>query len=199
MQINLTWDLFIIVFFIITIAYSYIIWANKTLKLIFWSYISILVSDWVWNLIIKWTTMFGPMLWFTWLSSWDSIIIITKISFFLLWMVVLWTNSNFNVKMPEWVSWIKKIFALLFFSLMNASVFVATILVFVAWWSFLSEQWVKMMTLSLSNIYHNSYIVQLIILNYNLIFIIPIVTFIALSYKREWWWESEEIELSEEE
>ena len=50
MEINLSWDLFVIVFFAVIIAYSFIIGRNQTLKVIIASYIAILASDGIGNL-----------------------------------------------------------------------------------------------------------------------------------------------------
>jgi lipoprotein signal peptidase len=51
MEINLSWDLFVVVFFTVIIAYSFIIGRNQTLKIIIASYIAILTSDGIGNLI----------------------------------------------------------------------------------------------------------------------------------------------------
>lgn len=50
MNLNLTWDLFIIVFFGVVIAYSFIIGRNQTLKVITATYVGILCGDALGNL-----------------------------------------------------------------------------------------------------------------------------------------------------
>ena len=45
MDIKLSWDLFIAVFFIIIVAYSFIIGLNGTIKVILGTYIAIVCAD----------------------------------------------------------------------------------------------------------------------------------------------------------
>ena len=51
MEINLSWDLFVIVFFTVIIAYTFIIGRNQSIKVIISTYIAILAADGVSNLI----------------------------------------------------------------------------------------------------------------------------------------------------
>ncbi len=53
MNLNLTWDLFIIAFLAVVIAYSFIIGRNQILKVITASYIAILCADALGNLFAK--------------------------------------------------------------------------------------------------------------------------------------------------
>jgi len=53
MNLNLSWDLFILVFFGVVTAYSFIIGRNQTLKVITATYIAILCSDGLGNLFAK--------------------------------------------------------------------------------------------------------------------------------------------------
>ena len=70
MQLLPTWDLFIIVFFAIIIAYSFIVGRNSTLKIVIASYLAILTADGFGNMIdrfflspaalVETPTSFGP-------------------------------------------------------------------------------------------------------------------------------------------
>jgi hypothetical protein len=53
MNLNLSWDLFILVFFGVVTAYSFIIGRNQTLKVITATYIAILCADGLGNLFAK--------------------------------------------------------------------------------------------------------------------------------------------------
>lgn len=53
MNLNLSWDLFIFVFFGVIVAYSFIIGRNQTLKVITGTYVAILCSDALGNLFAK--------------------------------------------------------------------------------------------------------------------------------------------------
>ena len=51
MEINLSWDLFVIVFFTVIIAYTFIIGRNQAVKIIISTYIAILAADGVGNIV----------------------------------------------------------------------------------------------------------------------------------------------------
>ena len=53
MNLTLSWDLFILVFFAVVIAYSFIIGRNATLKVITSTYVAILCADGIGNLFAK--------------------------------------------------------------------------------------------------------------------------------------------------
>ncbi len=197
MEINLTWDLFIIVFFMLIVAYSFIIWWWKTLKILLWSYFAIFTADWLWNLLIKISEDIAPILKLPTLSNNDFVLIIAKILLFIFWIVFLWTKWNFEVSIPEWFSSAKKALVTLMFATLSAALFITTIIIFSSWWSFLSFTWMTKLWWNLS-VYKDSYLVQLIVLNYNIVFSAPAIIFWILSLKwivkEEPWWEDEEWE-----
>ena len=53
MNLNLSWDLFILVFFAVVVAYSFIIGKNQTLKVILGTYLAVLCADGMGNLFGK--------------------------------------------------------------------------------------------------------------------------------------------------
>ncbi|MFA5829419.1 MAG: hypothetical protein WC843_02905 [Candidatus Gracilibacteria bacterium] len=53
MNLHLSWDLFILVFFAVVIAYSFIIGRNQTLKVILGTYVAILCADGLGNVFDK--------------------------------------------------------------------------------------------------------------------------------------------------
>ena len=53
MNIVLSWDLFIVVFFSVIIAYSFIVGRNQTIKIIIGTYMATLAADGVANLAHK--------------------------------------------------------------------------------------------------------------------------------------------------
>lgn len=53
MNLHLSWDLFILVFFAVVIAYSFIIGRNQTLKVILGTYVAILCADGIGNIFAK--------------------------------------------------------------------------------------------------------------------------------------------------
>ena len=157
------------------------------------SYIAILTSDGIWNLLIKFSEDVSETVWIDVLTNSSSEIIITKIVLYIFSIVALWTKWTFKIEVPSSLWRIKKVLITLLFSFFSAAllisinpnleylILISTILVFVSWWSFLSESWINMASSSISNIYNTSYLAQLIVLNYNLIFVIPAISFVSLS------------------
>ncbi len=145
------------------------------------SYIAILTSDGIWNLLIKFSEDVSETVWIDVLTNSSSEIIITKIVLYIFSIVALWTKWTFKIEVPSSLWRIKKVLITLLFSFFSAALLISTILVFVSWWSFLSESWINMASSSISNIYNTSYLAQLIVLNYNLIFVIPAISFVSLS------------------
>lgn len=145
------------------------------------SYIAILTSDGIWNLLVKFSEDVSDTVWIDILTNNSSEIIITKIVLYLFSIVALWTKWTFNIEIPKSLWWVKKTLITLIFSFFSAALLISTILVFISWWSFLSESWINMANSSISNIYNTSYLAQLIVLNYNLIFVLPAIAFVSLS------------------
>ena len=185
MQINLTWDLFIIVFFTLILSYSFIIWYNKTLKIILSSYIAILVADWIWNSIANLVFRDFPELNIFFFKEWDPVFIIFKISLFIISLVVLSVNWWFEVEWVEAETKLHEVIYTLIFWGLSALLIISVILVFSSWASFLQWWGLDIVNSAIKSMYDSSFLVQLIVLNYNLIFIIPAVIFVILSLTSE--------------
>ncbi len=185
MQINLTWDLFIIVFFTLILSYSFIIWYNKTMKIIISSYIAILVADWIWNLIFNLLFRDFPELNVFFFKQDDPIFIIFKISLFIISLVILSVKWWFEVEWVEPPSTLHEILYTTIFWSLSALLIISVILVFSSWASFLQGWWLDIASSSIKSMYNSSFLVEIIVLNYNLIFIIPAVIFVILSLTSE--------------
>ena len=185
MQINLTWDLFIIVFFTLILSYSFIIWYNKTMKIILSSYIAILVADWIWNLIFNLIFRDFPELNVFFFKENDPVFIIFKISLFIISLVILSVRWGFEVEGVEAESSLHEIIYTLMFWALSALLIISVILVFASWASFLQWWWLDVANSAIQSMYDSSMLVQLIVLNYNLIFIVPATIFVILSLTSE--------------
>ncbi len=177
MAITLSWDLFIIVFFIVIIAYSFIIGKNQTLKVIIGSYIAVLTADGFGNLVEQFLLAKTDKL--TFLPS-SSPLVILKITVFILGIVLLAIRGGFEVNVPEDQTPFMGILTTFCFGFLNAGLIVSTILVYVSGFSFVEGS----TDLSLSPIfelYTSSSMVQIMINNYNLWFSLPAIGFVFLS------------------
>jgi hypothetical protein len=156
------------------------------MKIILSTYIAILVADWIWNSIVNLFFRDFPELNVFLFKEDDPIFIIFKITLFIISLVILAVKWWFEV---DWVAaeneWIRALYTLLFWTL-SAWLIISVILVFSSWASFLEWWWLDVMNSAIKDMYENSFLVQMIILNYNLIFIIPAVVFVGLSLVSEY-------------
>ncbi len=176
MDIRLSWDLFVLVFFAIVIAYSFIIGKNQTLKVIIGSYMAILSADGVGNIFEKYLLPQMPSLQGT---EADQVLILMKIFIFVLVVVLLSIKGGFYVDILYERSMVTRILATLSFGFLNAGLIVSTILVYISGASFVDG------TLQISqatNLYQESQMVKLMIDNYNIWFALPALAFVMISF-----------------
>ena len=97
MNVTLTWDLFIIVFFAMVMAYSYIIGRHQSAKIIFASYIAIIAVQGLGNIA---TRMFGQaegVLNILQIAVDASIIIAAKMIVFIIFVILMALRSGMTV------------------------------------------------------------------------------------------------------
>jgi len=133
MNLRLSWDLFIIVFFSIVTAYSLIIGRNGTLKVIIATYISILCSDGLGNLFalsMAKSAFFQKLISFFGIGGGiNQTVAITKIGLFIALIVALTIHGVYTVELEEHgklVSWS----LMIFLAVLSGGLIVSTIIVF---------------------------------------------------------------------
>src|SRR3989338_9746477 len=162
MEINLSWDLFVVVFFTVIIAYSFIIGRNQTLKIIISSYIAILAADGIGNLIERYligqvTSGSGATL-----SASESSLIILKIVIFVFTIVLITTRGRFAINVGKMHSSFIGIALTLTYGILSAGLITSTILIYASGSSLVSESKLIMNEAVLA-IYHQSELVRLMI------------------------------------
>jgi hypothetical protein len=97
MNVTLTWDLFIIVFFAMVMAYSYLIGRHQAAKIIFASYIAIIAVQGLGNIAMR---MFGQaegVLQIMQIAVDSSLIIAAKMVLFIIAVILLALRSGMTV------------------------------------------------------------------------------------------------------
>jgi len=177
MQILPTWDLFIIVFFAIILAYSFIVGRNSTLKIIIASYIAILTADGFGNMLDRFLlsparlvdtpTAFGP----------ESLVIF-KILAFVLVILLITVRGSFFVAMDRERSLILNLVTTGAFGFLSAGLIIATILVYISGGAFVGNA-----TSAVGlDITADSILAKLMTENYNIWFSLPAVAFVVMSF-----------------
>ncbi|MFH0820392.1 MAG: hypothetical protein V1908_01320 [Candidatus Peregrinibacteria bacterium] len=179
MQINLSWDLFVIVFFAVIIAYSFIIGRNQTLKIIISSYIAILAADGIGNLIQQFFIGENAIVEPISVTNTESSLIIIKIVIFVFTIVLMTTRGRFDISMGRTGSGMLNFGLALIYGILSAGLITSTILLYASGTSLMQEGLV--MNDAMINIYRESQLVRLMINNYNVWFALPAITFVVSS------------------
>jgi hypothetical protein len=180
MEINLSWDLFVIVFFAVIIAYSFIIGRNQTLKIIIASYIAILASDGIGNLIERYLIGENAPVKAIDVAGDESFLIILKIFIFVFTIVLITTRGRFAINMDKHTSSVMNIILNLTYGILSAGLITSTILIYTSGASLVQETSL-VMNEAVREMYLNSFMVQVMINNYNIWFSLPAITFVVSS------------------
>ncbi|OIP79780.1 hypothetical protein COW94_00870 [Candidatus Peregrinibacteria bacterium CG22_combo_CG10-13_8_21_14_all_44_10] len=175
MDIRLSWDLFIIVFFSVIIAYSFIIGKDKTLKVIIGTYLAILTADGLGNLFEQYLlpsipSLAGP--------EGGQALILMKILVFIAVIVLITVKGGFSVDVLSDKTAGTRMLATFVFGVLNAGLIVSTILVFISGFSFVNGFYGMM---SVTSLYQESDLVRMMVDNYNVWFSLPAIAFTGVS------------------
>lgn len=180
MELNLTWDLFILVFFLIIVAYSVMIGKDQTIKVILSSYIAILTSDALGNLAQRALAGDSAVNNIINLPSDNKMIILLKISIFVVLTVALTTRGAFEVVVSEEKSGFMRMMMLFSYGILSAGLIISTILVYVSGASLIAAT-SFFVTNPIQEIAAGSRLVQLMTSNYAVWFSLPAIAFVTSS------------------
>ena len=174
-NLRLSWDLFILFFFAIVIAYSFIIGRNQTLKVIISTYMAILTADGLGNLIKTYLLPAAPTLQG---EMGDQAMVLIKILTFVLVIVILAIKGGFQVNLAPEGSIVTRVLANLTFGFLNAGLMVSTLLVYLTGGSFVTGNIPAGIATTL---YQESIFVKSIVDNYNVWFALPVLGVVLIS------------------
>lgn len=180
MEINLTWDLFVIVFFLVIIAYSFVIGKNQTMKVILSSYIAILAADGVGNLVQKYFFGVDPVLNVFVLQADNSAFVVMKISIFVILTVLLTIRGAFEIELFQDRSRFLGMFLTGAYGVLSAGLIISTILVYITGISLFNTVAVNPAN-PIVEIAASSSLVRTMITNYDVWFGAPAIVFMLSS------------------
>ena len=181
MNINLSWDLFIVVFIGIVTAYSFIIGRDQTLKVIAGTYVAILCSDALGNLFAKHfagSETFLKLLKIFSIGDSDQATAFFKVLLLIALVVLLSVLGHFHFRIEDNMPLSLKMAQVLFLGMLTGSLMISAMLIFVSGNSLVSS--------SITNygvatgIYEQSRLVRLMIDYSNYWFFLPGVGIIAV-------------------
>ncbi len=183
MDLKLSWDLFIIVFFAIVTAYSFIIGREDTLKIIIGTYVATLSADGFGNLFEKFvgqTSFFTKLIKFLGLEGGPTELTgIFKILLFITVIVLLTIFGDYEVQeAPEQNSFIK-ILILSTLAILSGGLILSTVIVFANGGSLISGT--SAISDTFKNVYDQSRLVRGLLDWHDVWFALPGLLFVGIS------------------
>ena len=181
MALDLTWDLFVVVFFLVIIAYSFIIGKNQTMKVIISTYVAILAAEGIGNIVEKYLIGADPLIEIFTVSKLASALIILKIAIFVFTIVLLATKGGFEINLEEEKSTFLYVAMTSVYGVLSAGLIVSTILIYTSGVSMI-EGTVDLTNTIIYPVYESSFLVRQMINNAHTWFSLPAIALIFSSF-----------------
>ncbi len=174
--LRLSWDLLILVFFGVVIAYSFIVGRNLTIKIIISSYMAVLMADGIGNLFRTYILPAAPSLQG---EVGEQTLVLVKIFVFVLVIVLLAIRGGFQVDVLPEGSVATRILSNLSFGFLNAGLMVSTIVVYLTGGSFVLGTVQRVME---TNLYQESQFIQMLVQQHDIWFALPALAIVVVSF-----------------
>lgn len=183
MDLRLSWDLFIIVFFGIIVAYSFIIGRNNNLKVILATYVGALFADAVGNLFantVATSDNFMKLMKLFYITTPEQAIVLVKVIMFITIIVLLSVRGSYQVDVANNGSAPLKLTVNLIFGFLNACLIVSIALIYVSGASFIIGSG-SSISPGFQDIYNQSNLAKILIDHYSVWFVLPALSFLGMS------------------
>lgn len=183
MNVNLSWDLLIIVFFGLVVAYSLIIGRNNNIKVIIATYIAALFADAVGNLFGKTLALsdnFMKMMKLFYINTPEDAAALVKILMLIVLIVLLSVRGSYDVDVRTDSPVGFRLGINMLFGFLNACLIVSIALIFISGSSFIVGDPV-ITSSAFNDIYSQSNIARILIDNYSIWFMLPALSFLGIS------------------
>lgn len=184
MNIVLSWDLFVIVFFVVIIAYSFIIGRDNTLKVILGTYVSMIAADASGNLFQKYfagSELFMRILSGAAVETEAEAVVLVKVVIFVALVILFAVRGAFEVSTIDDRSVLIRVALSILYAVMSAGLIISAILIFVSGVSFIGAAAPDMSSSGVWDMYSKSRLIKLMIENGYLWFCIPALSFLIHS------------------
>lgn len=180
MNITLTWDLFIIVFFAIVITYSFIIGKLESVKIIIASYVAIVAVQGIGNILQRVLGSSASVLKILGITLNIELISITKLVLFVIILIALAIWSGAEVTYQEEPGFAMHAILTALFGFTTAGLLVSTLVTYAAGVPLLDQNLPNVS--ALSPMIQQSQLMQLMILNQDLWFSLPALLLLAAGF-----------------
>jgi len=183
MNISLSWDLFVIVFFIVIVAYSLIIGRNNTLKVILGTYVSMVAADATGFLFGKYfsgSELFMKVLKLASVGNEEEAVVMIKIIAFVTFVILFAVKGAFEVETIDDRSAPVRLILTVVYAVMSAGLMISAMLVFVSGVSLIGGD-LDNAKIALWDVYNKSQLIRSIVNNSALWFSVPALSFLIHS------------------
>ncbi len=193
MKLYLSWDLFLLAFFAVVVAYSFIIGKNQTLKVILGTYIAILCADGLGNIFTKYLISSGPFLRFMSLfgfSNGQQTVAIFKVIVLMVLVVTISVKGLFQVESEENGNFSIRFLVTSLLGVLSAGLLISTVLVFISGTSLIGGTLSEALRVTgnspgsinvFQEAYDSSRLIRIMLDYANLWFFLPGLVFVAMS------------------
>ncbi len=184
MNITLSWDLFVVVFFVVIVAYSLIIGRDNTLKVILGTYVSIIAADAGGVIFAKYlsgSALFMNILKFAAVGNEQEAVVFIKVIIFVTLVILFAVRGAFQVDTVDDRSIAIRTVLSFVYAIMSAGLIISSILVFVSGVPFVGGS-LETTTTALWDVYNQSQLIRAIVNNSTFWFSLPALTFLIHSF-----------------
>lgn len=177
LNLTLSWDLFIVVFFAIVMSYSFIIGKHQSMKVIIASYIGVITVQGIGNAMMRLAGNTGQTLVSMGIPIDTTVIAVTKIFFFAVCIIIFVTRSGIDVTYEKEAGKILDIVYTGLFGFSTAGLIVSTILTYASGSGVLDATLIAHGTIA--PLVEGSTLMQLMVLNQDVWFTLPAFLIVA--------------------
>jgi len=184
MNLQLSWDLFIVVFFVVIVAYSLIIGRDNTIKVILGTYVALVCADAIGGLFANYfggTMMFLQFAREAQMESVDEAVIFSKVIIFLLMVILFAVRGAFAVETSRGSGGAVGLVLHLFYAFCSAGLIISSVLMLISGVSLLGGGGV--VSEALANLTKESYLALNLVYYANFFFTVPAVAFLLNSFQ----------------
>ncbi|MBT6069282.1 hypothetical protein HOG48_06025 [Candidatus Peregrinibacteria bacterium] len=179
MELVLSWDLFIMIFFAIIVAYSFIVGKTQTIKIVLCAYLAILFADGMGNLVEFHLRGVSPMVDLLLKYIGEDVFVLGKVLLFVFTTVFLTVRGGFAINMDSDRGFVNIVMTFVF-AVLSAGLIVSTILMFISGYSLIAGG-PGLEASTIAEIRNQSQLVGLMVDHYNWWFSMPAFTFLIFS------------------
>jgi len=185
MDITLSWDLFVIVFFIVILAYSLIIGRYNTLKVILGTYVSMIAADAGGALFAKYLSgseLFMKILKLAAVGTEQEAMVFIKVVIFVVLVILFAVRGAFEVDTSDDRSVIVRTILSVVYAVLSAGLVISAVLVFVSGVSLIGGGGDETTVTALWDVYNQSQMIRTIVDHSSLWFSLPALAFLIHSF-----------------